>query len=405
MDRKQTLIGALDRASRVYYHTGVSPYSDEQFDAMLTELATLDPANPRIHQVGSAVPADTMLRKYKHTVRTNSLKKVDSEAELLEWHKKYGSRPLTIELKADGSTVIAYYINGILDTAATRGGDDGIGQDITQNAMKFKGLPSVIRNTQLGQSHFGEIIPFTGAVRGEALLTHDDYEKIDPLMFGNSRNIGTGIIQRSDGINAELITFLAFTYEATGSSGPGTPKCESAKLAGLDQMGFEVIPYTHCDFHGAIDYWKDIDKKRKGDQLPFRIDGIVFKIDDCSDNPEASQFSSGRPNSERVLKFEAPGGTTQIIGVQITEGHSGVLKPTADLVSINIDNTNIDSAQLNNWEIIQALDIAIGDTVRVIKAKDIIPMISCVIDRRYTCPKCGFMGTLAEQEAHHVRKG
>jgi DNA ligase (NAD+) len=70
-----------------------------------------------------------------------------------------------------------------------------------------------------------------------------------------------------------------------------------------------------------------------------------------------------------------------VTGVVITIGHTGVIKPTASLEPVNIDNTSVKSAQLNNWDIIEAMDIAIGDTVRVVKAKDIIPYIEDVIER------------------------
>ena len=384
MDRKKILQDSIDRISRVYYYTGKAVLSDDQFDAILNELKGIDPNDPRVTRVGAPIPENTARKEVKHRARQNSLEKVETEADLRVWYEKHGSKPLTVELKADGATIIAYYVDGVLDVAVTRGGDEGIGLDTTQNAMKFKGLPKVIKNKK------GEHVNFTGAVRGEAILTYEDYKKLDPTMSGNSRNIGTGIINRDSGEDSELITFLAFNYEVLDGitlhfdQEDGKlmmAQCEINKLTILHNWGFETMLHRHCPtLDDAIAYWHETDALRKEDKLSHKIDGIVFKIDDCEYAKQVG-FSSGRPVAERVLKFEAPGAITKVIGLTPTVGHTGVQKPTAQLEMVVIDNTEVRSAQLNNWEIITALDIAIGDTVLVRKAKDIIPEIVEVLER------------------------
>lgn len=370
MERKEVLQQAIDRYARMYYYTGTTPATDQQFDSLLKELKSIDPTDERVTRVGFPVPPDTMKKKFKHRVRTNSLNKADHEGDLLKWHTKMGGGDVMVELKGDGMTVVLYYVDGVLDMAATRGGDDGVGEDITQNAMKFKGVPKVLS------------VPFTGGIRGEALVVRDDAPKVDPNYGtaepGNLRNIGNGIIGRLDGTQSEFISFRAFNYELLGDG--QEPATETEKIMKLVQWGFTPLEYCYCTTIGdAIDFWKSVEVMRGAGNLPYKIDGIVFKMNSVALQKQKG-FASGRPEAEIVLKFEAPGATTKVTGCVITMGHQSI-KPTASLEPVFIDNTWVKSAQLNNWDIIEALDIAIGDTVRVIKAKDIIPQIVEVLQR------------------------
>lgn len=376
MDRKETLQQAIDRAARLYYYTGKPAFTDDQYDAMIAELKDIDPTDIRVTQVG-APPPDNMFKKVQNRASTNSLAKVDTEEDLRKWYRDNGENgEIMVELKADGSSVLLYVVDGVLDQVVTRGGDDGIGQDITRNGMKFKGVPSVIQGTN------GPVL-FTGVVRGEALLLTEDYKKIDPLMSGQVRNIGNGIINRGDGTDSELITLLAFNYEVLEGGGFDVVS-EEGKLATLEMFGFTtMIHHLSPTIDDAINYWKEVDVKRKNNELTHQIDGIVFKLNDVK-VAKALGMSSGRPNSERVLKFEAPGAPTRIIGLTKTVGKTGAQIPTAILEPVIIDKTIVKSGQLNNWEIITALDIAIGDLVYVRKAKDIIPEIVEVLERPAT---------------------
>lgn len=403
MDRKTTLQQAIDRASRIYYYTGKTIFEDAQFDALIEELRGIDPDDTRVMRVGFPVPQDSMLKKVQHRVQSNSLAKADTEGDLRKWamDMRYLASTLTaggagldnimVQLKADGATIIIYYVDGILDLAATRGGDDGVGEDVTQNAYKFKNLPHRLP------------VPFTGGIRGEVLITKADFPSVDPTLQGNVRNIGNGIARRTDGTQSEFITFVAFNFEDLANSVPPCPS-EDEKIKTLKAWGFIPIESRLCyDIDDAVSYWKEIEVRRKADDLPYKIDGVVFKMDG-RELQEKAGVTSGRPKAQRVLKFEAPGAETVLNGVVITLGHTGVIKPTACLDPVIIDNTSVKSAQLNNWDLIEAMDVAIGDRVRVIKAKDIIPQLTHVVDRIYICPECGFRGTLTEQEAYHVKK-
>jgi DNA ligase (NAD+) len=367
-----------DRAASVYYYTGQQLYSDVEFDAIKRTIEELDHSNRRVSQVGATPPADSMLQRVDHRVKTNSLKKCDTTEDFKSWHDKYAQGgELVAELKADGSTLILYYQKGMLYQAVTRGGDEAYGEDITANAVKFKGVPK-----SLG-------VDFTGGIRGEVVLMYQDYLLMDPDMadkpreeWGNVRNIGTGMMRRTSGEGAEFLTFLAFNYEAEGGHNLPTAmqvSKESDKLVVLQQLGFQPLEHATCsNYEDALKFFAQVGQNRES--LAHKIDGIVFKVQDLALQEELG-MSSGCPRYERVLKFEAPGAETTVTGVVLTLGHDGSIRPTADLDTVVIDNTNVDSAQLNNWEYIKVLDIAVGDRVRVRKAKDIIPEIDMVISR------------------------
>ena len=373
---------ALYLRAKDFYYYGQPLMEDSAYDALEKAITKADPDWEPLHHVGAYVPADTMLTKVQNTVSTNSLRKMETEADLRKWHESVGGGQLAVELKADGSTCIIYYKDGYFEKAVTRGGDDGVGEDITPNAVKFKGIPKKFDN-------------FTGGVRGEVVLTYEDYKTLDADMSGNVRNIGNGMMRRTDGTGAELLTFLAFNYESTETDESG-PESEFMKVQFLKSHGFQTMITHYCEtIDKAIEFWHQTAAGR--DQLPHKIDGIVFKVDSIEKQKELGS-SSGKPKGEVVLKFEAPGAITTILDVIITQGHNGVIKPTATLESVVIDNTNVSSAQLNNWDIIEDMDVAIGDKVRVIKAKDIIPYIEEVVERpanrkpipRPTaCPFCG----------------
>jgi DNA ligase (NAD+) len=385
-ERIKQLVGIAQRAKRAYYYSGRPIMEDQQFDAILRELQGLDPNNKEVQAVGLSVPTDTMFQKITHKVASNSLKKVDTDGELRTWYNEMlaqGAKPgIIVELKADGATAIAYYEEQFLDKVVTRGGDDGIGEDITKNGAKFSGVQMKLP------------IGGTVGVRGEAIVLTKDAPKVDPDMTGNIRNIGNGIVRRgSDSSMAGYVTLVAFNYDIVGGELPDT---EIEKIEQLKAWGFYPVAYKYCkDIDEAIEYWKWAAANRSS--LPYKIDGIVFKLNDAEKSRELG-FTSGRPVGERVLKFDAPGADTEVVDWVLTMGSNGVFKPTATLKTVVIDNTNVSSAQLNNWDIIAGLDIAIGDTVRVIKAKDIIPYIEEVKSRPATrkpiampekCPWCG----------------
>ncbi len=68
---------------------------------------------------------------------------------------KNGVAAIHASLKGDGASAAAYYTNGRLIQVISRG-DGIVGEDITANAIRFKGLPAWVGTESGG---------FSGAVR------------------------------------------------------------------------------------------------------------------------------------------------------------------------------------------------------------------------------------------------
>jgi DNA ligase (NAD+) len=383
MNRIKELVSLLTKANEAYYTDAKSLMEDERYDKLREELKTLDPDNPLLTQVGASVSGrEDILQKKTHTIPMGSLNKASNENEFRDWFKnnilKVGvnkDEKFHVSYKLDGGSYSLEYKNGKLITAISRG-DGQIGCDISANARKFRNVPL---DCKLG----GE--PFTGFVRGEVILTTDEWRKIDPLAESNPRNLGTGIAGRKDGTQAELLNFYAFRlFDHNGDLLGDTEEELSQFMTG---MGFEAVPYIIGGFDEAWGWYKEIQVKRP--TLPYWIDGVVVKLNDLEKQSELGE-SSGRPRAQVAIKFEAEGGKTVLRGVSLQVGNTGAIVPVGNFDSVKIGGTNIMNATLCNWENIKSLDLFIGDEILVIKAGDIIPRVMEVTkkgDKRIPIPE------------------
>ena len=374
------------KAKHAYYYSGDPIMSDAEYDALEDQLRQLSPDDPVLAIVGAPVPADTMLTKARHTIPMGSQSKVNSEAEFLTWAEKADEGAIHASLKGDGASAAAYYQLGRLTQVISRG-DGVVGEDITANAIRFKGLPAWVGTDGHG---------FTGAVRFEVILTIEDWVAIDPLKSKNPRNAGNGIMGRKNGHQSDRLTIFAFDIEETIDGQAFRFSTEAAKAERIAKLGFNAMPQRLCmSAHDAVQYFEQISRQR--DHLPFWIDGVVFKMNDLTLQDRLG-VTSGRPKGQVAWKFDASGAETELIGVVISGGHTGSIVPTGQLRPVDIGGTTVSSVSLVNFDEISRLDVAIGDSVWVIKANDIIPKVVRVTDRPdsrqlirppETCPFCG----------------
>ena len=386
MSRTVTLRNLILKAKHAYYYSNKPIMSDAEYDALEDELRLLDPNDSVLALVGSPVPTGTMLTKARHSIPMGSQSKVNSEDEFLAWCTKNGVERIHASLKGDGASAAAYYRDGQLVQAISRG-DGSIGEDITANAMRFKGLPA------WAGSQNSE---FTGAVRFEVILTVQDWTQIDPSRSKNPRNAGTGIMGRKNGHQSDCLTIFAFDIDETQGGEAVEFRTEAQKMARLTELGFNVI--SHVIFDTAVEsvaYFRQIALNR--DTLPIWIDGVVMKVDDIGKQQELG-ITAGRPKGQIAWKFDSSGAETILEGVVVSGGHTGGLYPTAQLRPVDIGGTTISNASLANYDEIERLNVAIGDSIWVVKANDIIPKIirvtlrpesRIVIPTPTVCPFCG----------------
>lgn len=374
------------KAKHAYYYSGEPIMSDAEYDALEDQLRQIAPEDPVLALVGSPVPADTILTKARHSIPMGSQSKVNFEAEFMAWALKAEGGFIHASLKGDGASAAAYYQDGRLVQAISRG-DGTIGEDITANAIRFKGLPAWVGMEGTG---------FTGAVRFEVILTVDEWTAIDPSRSKNPRNAGNGIMGRKNGHQSDRLTAFAFDIDESVDGLSRRFATEAEKAQRLADLGFNLIPQRLCSTaEEVVSYFREIAEQREA--LPFWIDGVVLKMNDLG-LQERMGVSGGRPKGQVAWKFDSSGAETVLTGVVISGGHTGSIVPTGQLQPVDIGGTTISSVSLVNFDEIARLDIAVGDSVWVIKANDIIPKVVRVTHRPehrqpiltpQSCPFCG----------------
>ena len=361
-----TPISELERkiavANRAYYTLGSSVVDDETYDQWKEELKQQDPNNTLLHQVGDSLQ-DDVLTKRTHSIRMGSQHKAANWNEFLAWSKQFpADTQFHATYKMDGGSASFEYQDGMLVAAITRG-DGVVGEDITVNAQRFKQLPQFIKG-------------FTGVVRAELILTVEDWESIDPDKTSNPRNRATGISRRKDGVGAELLSVYAFAlYDKSGTPIYNT---EEEQEDALQKYGFTTVKGVVGDLQTVKEFYDQTAQTRA--TLSFWIDGIVVKLNDVVHQVRLGE-SSNRPKGQIALKFPSESATTTLRVVVSNVGSTGAITPVASFDPVPIGGAQITNASLANWLNITELDIAVGDTIRVVKAGDIIPKIIEVLNR------------------------
>ena len=379
----------IDKANVAYYTDGTAIMEDARYDKLREQLKSINPTDPRLSSVGSVI-RDSILTKRKHKIPMGSLNKVVDESEWNSWitnniFKK--NIPFTemfhASLKMDGCSVGLEYKNGKLWRAISRG--DGIeGEDITANAHKFKNLPTVVT--------FGNS-PFNGFIRGEVVLKNEEWLSIDKDKTSNPRNLAGGIIRRKDGAQSEFVSFFAFRAFTDDELPIG--KTEEQMSERMIDMGFIVAPYYVGKKDNVWSWYEKMQEKRS--TMDFWIDGVVVKLNNIQQQLDLGE-SSGCPKGQCAIKFDSEGAETKLLSVEINVGSTGAIVPVAKFEPVRLGGTTITCATLCNWDNIESLGVYIGDTIRVIKAGDIIPRVMEVVttgtDRKkillpVKCPCCG----------------
>lgn len=358
------LVSLISKAKQSYYFSGQEIMSDAEYDALEEALGLAVPDHPILKSVGAPVQADGRhLVRAKHRMMMGSQNKVNTFEEFGAWlgRRAGAGGGLHCSLKADGCSVAAYYEQGNLTQVITRG-DGTEGEDVTANALCFKGLPVVL----------GEAV--TCAIRLEAVLTVGDWRAIDPEKTSNPRSLANGILGRKDGKNASFLTTLAFDVEGVDLS------TEEKKSLWLETQGFTTTKWmTAGDAGGVDDFLKGQQAERDQDAMDYWADGIVIKINDLASQKKLGE-ASGRPKGQVAWKFSAEKAVTRVLDVEWTVGHTGAVTPVAQVEAIRLGGTTVQRVSLANPEIIDVLGLRLGSKVEIVKAGDIIPKITKVLD-------------------------
>lgn len=338
---------------------------DVERDRIVALLEATEPDHPYLDEVGSAVPRNSVWDKFTHTAVMGSLFKVNNEADLRKWAKGKGNIFFLSE-KADGCTIVAYYEDGKLITLATRG-DGVVGEDITANARYFQ-------NVKLRVSE-----DFSGIIRGEGILYLDAFKQhFAPLGTSNPRNGASG--KARDTKNPHLKRHIVVKWFDVIADDDDF-QTWGDKFEFIESLGLETIPYQSG--LSIDEVWKTYHKYVNGQRaaLNYWIDGLVVRVSNL-DTHDAFGVTDKRPKGSRAIKFPSIGVQTTLEDAETeNRGRGGRFAPVGIIKPVRIDGSTITRVSMHGPDWIEAMDVAIGDTVEVAKAGDIIPQIIRVIKR------------------------
>ena len=337
------------------YYNAQPEISDEEFDRLWDELKALDPNNEVFSKVGTDF--DTALDKIRHVIPMTSQAKVTNSEEFSKWARKVGYDLFITQFKLDGISVELQYFGGKFKYGVTRG-DGEIGDDITSNAQKMiRFVPEV--NPE-----------FTGAVRGEIVLTKDIFQK-KYLDAKNPRNMASGITKRKDGQGSEDLTIIA--YDAISKNPAFTFKNELEKLKWLKRFQFTVVDTQKLKSIQEVVAYRDEVMTSIRDRLEFDIDGIIIKGIEI----DLEDMQRARPNKQIAFKFDPEEVKSTLIAVEWSESGANYT-PVAIIEPVSIAGTTVQRASLANPNLIEELNLKTGSEVIVSKRGDIIPKIERV---------------------------
>lgn len=389
-ERYQELRGVVAHYKHLYHTEDNPEVSDETYDALVRELASLEEKlGVKENRLSEAVGDEPSVAfaKVKHQYPQWSFDNVFNFEELTAWTEKLerfvtkkggevSDIEYVVEHKIDGLKLVIEYKNGELYRAATRG-DGEIGEDVTHTARTIKTLPTKLNK------------PVDLICVGEVWLDKKTFAKINQgrerageSLFANPRNAAAGSLRQLNPEVARERGLSLFAYDVDGwlarQAKLAVPTTQAEELAFLKDLGLPVNPYfkkvkTVAEIE---EYYQDWTKKHA--DLPYGVDGVVIKANSVA-LQKLVGYTAKSPRFGVAYKFPAVETTTIVEKIALQVGRTGVVTPVAHLQPVLIDGSVVARATLHNEDQINKLDVRVGDTVVVRKAGDIIPEVIMVI--------------------------
>jgi DNA ligase (NAD+) len=391
--KSDKLEALLRKASDAYYND-TPIMSDKEFDDLCAALASIDPNNKFIKEIGAPVVVGVW-PKIKHKYVMGSQDKVKTKEDFLKWAANKSE--LVITDKLDGSTLVLTYKDGRLVSAATRG--DGIeGEEIFDNAIKMQNVKEHIEG-------------FSGVLRGEMILEKSAFDTIfKPLGYKNPRNAANGIArEKVSAVLCLVQNIMVIYFDVIAEIKPRGQEIamlstEIEKENFVRKAGLKYV-YIRGPYNNPEDAWKQFEiRVSQRPTLGYEVDGMVVKMNDL---PKQAQLGdlNGRPRGQIAIKYEAQSKETTVLDIQWQVGQNGRISPVAIVEPTDIGGVTIARCTLNNKDYIKALGVSVGSKVTLTRFNDVIPGISASIapgtgatNAPTTCPICS--GKLESEGAY-----
>ena len=416
IERIYQLRDELHRHNYNYYVLNAPEITDQEFDFLMRELQDLEEKHPECRdensptmRVGSDLNKN--FQQVAHRYPMLSLANTYSEAEVADFYERVKKDlneefEVCCEMKFDGTSISLIYEDGKLVRAVTRG--DGVkGDDVTDNVKTIRTIPLVLH---------GDNYPQEFEIRGEILMPWEVFEQLnkeresrEESLFANPRNAASGTLKLQNSSVVASRKLDAYLYNLLGESLPCDGHYENMQVAST--WGFKISDIMRkcanlSEILEFIRYW-DVERKN----LPVATDGIVLKVNSFRQQRNLGNTAKS-PRWAIAYKFQAERACTRLNKVTYQVGRTGAVTPVANLDPVQLAGTVVKRASLHNADIIEGLDLYVGDMVYVEKGGEIIPKIVGVDkDARFMigdkvkfithCPECGSLLVRYEGEAAH----
>jgi len=417
--RIEELRAEIDQHDYRYYVLDAPSVPDAEYDRLMRELQALETDYPEFlspespsQRVGG-VPLEGF-SEVRHETPMLSLANAFSDDEIQQFHDRVtrgletGHVEYVAEPKLDGVAISLRYQNGRLQQAATRG-DGATGEDVTSNVRTIAAIPLQLRNRD-GAAAWPDRLE----VRGEIYMPLAGFESYNAKLrqeggkeLVNPRNAAAGSLRQLDPRLTAQRPLAFYAYSLVTAE--GMPESHFDALQLLRGWGLPVNPEIRRvrDAEGCIAYYHEMAEKRQN--LPYDIDGVVFKVD-ALEQQQTLGFVSRAPRWAIAQKFPAQEEITRLLDIDVQVGRTGTITPVARLEPVFVGGVTVTNATLHNLDEIRRKDVRAGDWVVVRRAGDVIPEVArVVIERRARdlpefnmpdqCPVCGSAVERDEGEA------
>tara|TARA_B100000427_G_scaffold73295_1_gene59355 strand:+ start:1496 stop:3508 length:2013 start_codon:yes stop_codon:yes gene_type:complete len=387
--RIDSLISEINNHNHAYYVLDEPKLSDKEYDSLFRELEKLEKEYPSLvtelsptQRVGH--PVNSGFQSYDHAVPMLSLSNAINDKEISDFYKRIkkwlnnSEVDFVAEPKIDGLGVSLIYKNGILERALTRG--DGFkGEDITHNVKTINAIPLQLRESAKSPSFM--------EVRGEIFMNISDFnelnksrELLEEKIFANARNAAAGSVRQLDPNITSSRNLSIFCYEIGGTKDIEFNN-QVEMFEYLKSIGLPVNPLSKkvTSANEMISYHHTLESNRK--HIDYEIDGSVIKVNNYKKR-ERLGLRSRSPRWAIAAKFKAKQAETQIVGIDLQVGRTGVITPVAKIKEVDLSGVMISSATLHNQDEIDRKDIRINDFVLIERSGDVIPKITKVLKEK-----------------------
>lgn len=369
----------------LYYVEDREEISNDDFDARFRRLERLEQEHPQFLTSDSPTQVvghgtSTLFSPVTHSTLMGSISNAMDQSEFDAFALRAAEElaipvsdlNLIREPKYDGLSVAIRFEHGRYVLAATRG-DGATGEDITANVNTISNIPKMLRFPD-------GVLPKTFEVRGEIMMEDADFEKLNALRknageleFSNPRNAASGSVRQLDPKDVASRKLKFFAYGIGKCEGINIPDSQFEALGLLKSLGFEHAPDVKLLSASAVaEDYKLMQLKRP--DLPFQIDGILYKLDSRRQQDELG-WNSRTPKWAVAYKFPPEEVLTLCMDIDVQVGRTGALTPVARLDPVKVGGVIVSNATLHNQDEINKLDVRPGDMVVVCRGGDVIPKV------------------------------